>query len=100
MKKIVRLTERDLTKLVKKVIKEDEETTDDYYRVMDNMIEDCQDEILEVIENYKEKLRELIEEIDNDKKLEDEEIGQLIFTLKYDYMDDLIKREKAIKKLF
>ena len=100
MKKIVRLTERDLTRLVKKVIKEDEETTDDYYRVMDNMIEDCQDEILEVIENYKEKLRELIEEIDNDKKLEDEEIGQLIFTLKYDYMDDLIKREKAIKKLF
>ena len=72
MKKIVRLTESDLTRLVKKVIKEDEETTDDYYRVMDNMIEDCQDEILEVIENYKEKLRELIEEIDNDKKLEDE----------------------------
>ena len=100
MKKIVKLTERDLTRLVKRVIKEDEETTDDYYRVMDNMIEDCQDEILEVIENYKEKLRELIEEIDNDKKLEDEEIGQLIFTLKYDYMDDLIKREKAIKKLF
>jgi len=46
MKKIVRLTESDLTRLVKKVIKEDEESVMNYVEILD--------------ENEKEELQYLI----------------------------------------
>jgi len=55
MKKIVKLTESDLTKLVKRVIKEDEDSMMNYVEIL-NEIESDLDNIEEKLYNFEELL--------------------------------------------
>ena len=85
MKKIVRLTERDLTKLVKKVIKEDEDSFMDY--------EEKLNELESRLNDIEEELLQMEEDINNDDNLDDDEKEGII-----DYAGDLYHRCKSKKK--
>jgi len=85
MKKIVKLTESDLTKLVKRVIKEDEDSMMDYEEML-NEIESDLDNIEEKLYNFEELL------MDEDTLDEDEKETLL------HYAGDLLERCMKPKK--
>jgi hypothetical protein len=79
MKKIVKLTERDLTRLVKKVIKEDEEYMMDYEEML-REIESDLDSIEDKLYNFENFLMD-------DENLDEDEKEQLL-----DYIGILLQR--------
>jgi len=83
MKKIVKLTESDLTRLVKKVIKE--EYWKDY--------KDRLDELKSNLNKIKEELEAIAQNIDNDDNLDNDEKDDLQY-----YVDELYSRCKPKKK--
>ena len=85
MKKIVRLTESDLTRLVKKVIKEDEESVMNYVEILDEIESD-----FGIIE---QKLYALEEHIMDDGDLDENEKEELQYLI-----GDLVKRCRKPKK--
>jgi len=86
MKKIVKLTETDLTKLVKRVIKEDEDTFMDYEDRL-NIIEGNLDEIKYLFSRIEDELLQMEEEINDDDNLDDDEKEGLMI-----YAGDLYRR--------
>ena len=98
MKKIVRLTESDLTKLVKRVIKEDEDIKRDYIDQMDETMTMFSKKILEVIEDYEIKIEEIMLEADGDEMLEGDEFEDI--KQEYEgYLDFLDDVKRGLKKL-
>jgi molecular chaperone GrpE (heat shock protein) len=96
MKKIVRLTERDLTKLVKKVIKEDEDSFMDYEEKLNELksrLNDIENELESRLNDIEEELLQMEEDINNEDNLDDDEKEDLI-----DYVDELYSRCKPKKK--
>jgi len=101
MKKIVRLTERDLTRLVKKIIKEDvyvymdyEERLDKMKNILDDIeILDNPDEIEMELKHIRRELYSIENDIDRDNDLNDEEKGDLL-----DYVGELIVRIKPKRR--
>lgn len=85
MKKIVKLTERDLTRLVKKVIKEDEDTFMDY--------EDRLDIIKGNLDDFEYELYDIENNIERDNDLDSDEKEELI-----DYVYELISRCERKRK--
>ena len=98
MKKIVKLTERDLTRLVKRVIKEDKDTKNDYMFQMDDIMGGFSEDILEVIEDYKIKIEEIMFEANGDRMLEDYELKKIEEEYE-DYIYYITDIEKSIKGL-
>ena len=98
MKKIVKLTERDLTRLVKKVIKEDEDIKMDYIYQMDDTMAMFSKEILGVIEHYEIKIEEIMFEADGDEMLEGYEFEdiQQEYEGYVDFLDDV---KRGLKKM-
>ncbi len=85
MKKIVKLTETDLTRLVKKVIKEDEDTFMDY--------EDRLDIIKGNLDDFEYELYDIENNIERDNDLDSDEKEELI-----DYVYELISRCERKRK--
>ena len=79
MKKIVRLTERDLTRLVKRVIKEDEESMKSYKKMLSKIESD-----LDEIQN---KLYDFDNLIWDEDTLDEDEKEKLSY-----YIGELLKR--------
>jgi hypothetical protein len=77
MKKIVKLTERDLSRLVKRVINEGQKTMMENGVKMVYVMGLFDNEILEVIEKYKMKLSEVFSEIEDNKMLDEEDLERL-----------------------
>ena len=105
MKKIVRLTERDLTRLVKKVIKEDKETFretfDDYGSEIMDIFHSFVFGIKDMVTQYEEELTKLAEEISDsevDGKLNEDEVDELLYAIKQ-AMDDIREVKKIADKL-
>lgn len=98
MKKIVRLTESDLTKLVKKVIKEDKDIKMDYIYQMDETMSMFSKKILGLIEDYEIKIEEIMFEADGDEMLESYEFEDI--KQEYEgYVDFLDDVKKGLKKM-
>ncbi len=85
MKKIVKLTERDLTRLVKKVIKEDEDTFMSYEEKLDNM--------KDTLDDIEGELYSIENDIDKDNDLGRDEKEELL-----DYVNQLISRCKIKRR--
>jgi SMC interacting uncharacterized protein involved in chromosome segregation len=83
MKKIVKLTETDLTRLVKKVIKEE------YWKDYNEELEELESNL----DMIQERLEGLTQIIDNDDNLDDDEKDNL-----QDYVDELYIRCKPKKR--
>ena len=99
MKKIVKLTETDLTNLVKKVINEDKKTFRGHLHKMGRIMMMFDRDILKVIEEYQMKLSEVFSEVENDEMLGEEELERL--TDEYErYMSQFENMENDAKKLF
>ena len=98
MKKIVKLTERDLTRLVKKVIKEDEDIKMDYIYQMDETMSMFSKKILGLIEDYEIKIEEIMFEADGDEMLESNEFEDIKqeYERYVDFLDDV---KKGLKKM-
>lgn len=99
MKKIVKLTESDLTNLVKRVINEDKETFRDHLHKMGRIMMMFDRDILKVIEEYQMKLSEVFSEVENDEMLGEEELEKL--TDEYErHMSQFENMENDTKSLF
>jgi hypothetical protein len=94
MKKITRLTENDLTRLVKKVIKE--EYSKDYNEELEELefnLDMIQERLESNLGMIQERLEGLVQIIDNDDNLDDDEKEGLI-----DYAGELYIRCKPKKR--
>lgn len=98
MKKIVRLTESDLTRLVKKVIKEDEETFYDYRDMVEKLKKDFITEHTDLVADYLDKMEELKETIENIEELEEGEMDELTNELEH-YINEIYHMARKMKKL-
>ena len=78
MKKIVKLTETDLTRLVKRVINEEKSSMSDYDMMMETIFEEYIDQLKKVHNDYKEELEDLFDQIEMDDNLTEDEIGELL----------------------
>lgn len=70
MKKVIRLTESDLTRIVKRVIKENDEDMDHNYSIYgdieDELMEIPNDEAIEYLKGIINHCEKLIEKLDDD----------------------------------
>jgi hypothetical protein len=74
MKKIVRLTEADLTKLVKRTINEmDEDKSEEYHYSLGNMMGHFYDNFNSIAHRYLDATYELSSDIENDDSLSDDD---------------------------
>ena len=97
MKKVVRLTENDLMRIVKKVIKENEDmrynsTFEDYMNEIEKMYEDITyAESIDELEMIERDLIHMYREIDMSKDLSDDEKNELDNNLNdcYGLIDDM-----------
>jgi hypothetical protein len=86
MKKIVRLTERDLTRLVKRVIKEDEESMKSYKKML-SKIESDLDKDESDLDEIQNKLYDFDNLIWDEDTLDEDEKEKLSY-----YIGELLKR--------
>lgn len=96
MKKIVTLTEKDLTRLVKRVIQEEESSMSDYDMMMETIYEEYIDQLKKVHNDYKEELEDLFDQIEADDNLTEDEIGELLDN-GLEIMSFFDKMEKQLK---
>jgi len=83
MKKVIRLTERDLTRLVRRVIREEKESlVDDYIKTMEAIVDYYS---YEEYDHIVEELSSLVNAAENDNKLSEEDIDNI-----YDYYDSIV----------
>lgn len=83
MKKIVRLTESDLTRLVKRIIKEQREMEDpfeNYIRVIDIIARHAREdkEEFDLVEQFINEIHKIIREVEIDERLSEEEADEII----------------------
>lgn len=81
MKKIVRLTESDLRKLVKKLAKEQmEDPTEDYFKIIDMVGNDAmqEEDDLDEVEKCINEIYKIMEEAYRDEDLSDEQADEII----------------------
>jgi|LakMenEpi03Aug12_release.lakeMendotaPanAssembly.Ray.scaffolds.fasta_scaffold2157528_2 hypothetical protein len=85
MKKVTRLTERDLTRLVKRVIKEDEDT----YYSYEEKLKDIKNDLDDMVDN----LYDIENDIDRDDDLTNDEKEDLLY-----FIGNLLDRCEKKKK--
>jgi hypothetical protein len=81
MKKIVRLTESDLRKLVKKLAKEQmEDPTEDYFKIIDMVGNHAmqEEDDLDEVEKCINEIYKIMEEAYRDENLSDEQADEII----------------------
>jgi len=81
MKKIVRLTESDLRKLVKKLVKEQmEDPTEDYFKIIDMVGNHAmqEEDDLDEVEKCINEIYKIMEEAYRDEDLSDEQADEII----------------------
>lgn len=89
MKKIIRLTESDLRRLVKKLAKEQmEDPTEDYYRIIDIVANHAMEEEddLDEVEKCITEIYKIMNEASADEELSDEQADEIM-----DYGSDVIR---------
>ena len=87
MKKIIRLTERDLTRIVKRTIRE---MSDD-----DSKLEELKNEIKTIYDYFENEVEEMVE---NDGSLSPEVAGEFLYTLKY-YIGKVFDNKSEVEYL-
>jgi hypothetical protein len=85
MKKTIKLTESDLMRLVKRVIKEriEKSLVDEYINMMDQIVNEYSDE--DDGEYMIDDLASLVNSAENDEELSDDDIDEI-----YNYYDSII----------
>lgn len=92
MKKIIRLTERDLTRLVKRVINENKESVTDYEEVMNELLSDFVYEIKEKIKEFEKAFNVVGNVLEYNKDLDDDNRKELFDMLRhYSYQIEKVK---------
>ena len=91
MKKITRITESDITRLVKKIVNEqrrEDDPTEDYFKVIDMVANHAMDEEddLDEIERCINEIYEVMHEAYQDDDLTDEQADEII-----DYATEVVK---------
>jgi hypothetical protein len=101
MKKIVRLTESDLTRLVKRTINEmDEYKSEEYHNSLGNMMGHFYDNFNSMVHRYLDAAYELSIDIENDDSLSEDDKYESIDQLQefYDDLAGLVEKYYQIRK--